>query len=118
MSGVPNGKAPGLIIARRMLRDHGHRDPIKNALHRLAKEKKIERLGHGIYLLPKYHPRFGKLNPSLENIAAAIAEHDHVRIKPTGASALNKLGLSTRYMDCWLMLVPPICKEPEKLPHR
>jgi len=87
---------PGRLLFPSDFKGMGTEIAIKNALHRLAKEKKIERLGHGIYLLPKYHPRFGKLNPSLENIAAAIAEHDHVRIKPTGASALNKLGLSTQ----------------------
>jgi len=87
---------PGRFIFPSDFKGLGTEIAIKNALSRLAKEKKIERLAHGIYLLPKHHPKFGKLHPTLEHIAAAIAEHDHVRIKPTGAFALNKLGLSTQ----------------------
>lgn len=41
-------------------------------------------------------PGSAKIRPSLEEIAHAIAERDHARIRPTGAFALNKLGLSTQ----------------------
>lgn len=51
---------------------------------------------HGIYLIPRTDPLLGKLHPSLESIAQAIAEREHVRIRPAGAYALNKLGLSTQ----------------------
>src|SRR5258706_15884403 len=84
---------PGSLIFPSDFKGIGTEKAIKNALSRLAKDEKIERLAHGIYLLPEYDPKFGKLKPSLEKIATAIAKHDHIRIKPTGAYALNKLGL-------------------------
>jgi threonine aldolase len=56
----------------------------------------LERLAHDIYFVPKNHPTFGKLYPSLEEVAEAVTEHEHVRIRPTGAYALNKLGLSAQ----------------------
>lgn len=73
----------------------GSEAAIKMALMRLAREGKIERVAHGIYAVPK-ETRFGKIPPSLEEIAQAIAERDHARIRPAGAFALNKLGLSTQ----------------------
>jgi hypothetical protein len=69
---------------------------IKMALVRLAKDGELDRIAHGIYIVPKEHPKFGKIPPSLEDIAEAIAERDHARIRPAGAFALNKLGLSTQ----------------------
>jgi len=87
---------PGNLIFPSDFKGIGTEIAVKNALSRLAKEKKIERLAHGIYLLPQYDPKFGKLKPTLERMATAIAKHYHIRIKPTGAYALNKLGLSTQ----------------------
>lgn len=73
----------------------GSEAAIKMTLMRLTKESKLDRIAHGIYVVPK-DSRFGKIRPSLEEIAHAIAERDHARIRPTGAFALNKLGLSTQ----------------------
>lgn len=72
----------------------GTDNAIKMALSRLVKEKMIDRLLHGIFYKPKQHQLFGNIQPSLEMIANAIAARDHLIIKPTGISALNKLGLS------------------------
>lgn len=72
----------------------GTDDAIKMALSRLVKEGAAERISHGIYYKPKRHKLLGSIKPSLEMIANAIAKRDHVIIKPTGISALNKLGLS------------------------
>jgi predicted transcriptional regulator of viral defense system len=66
------------------------------SLSRLAKDGKVERLAHGIYIIPKVDPMLGKLYPPIEEIAKAIAERDNVNIKPSGAYALNRLGLSTQ----------------------
>lgn len=87
---------PGTIIFPSDFREAGTHIAIKNALSRLAKENKIERLAHGIYLLPQNDPKFGKLYPSLEKIADTIASREHVTIKPAGAYALHRLGLSTQ----------------------
>lgn len=72
----------------------GTDDAIKMALSRLVKEGAAERISHGIYYKPKQHKLLGSIKPSLEMIANAIANRDHVIIKPTGISALNKLGIS------------------------
>ena len=69
---------------------------IKNALSRLARAGKIERLGHGVYYLPKNDTRLGKLLPSLEEIAQTIARREDIKIKPAGAYALHRLGLSNQ----------------------
>jgi len=87
---------PGAIVFPTEFRGLGTEDAVKKALSRITKEGKIARLAHGIYYLPKQHETFGKLLPSLEDVAQAVADHEHVRIKPAGAYALNKLGLSTQ----------------------
>lgn len=64
------------------------------ALERLVKSGELERLALGIYYRPAYSDLIGKLTPSIENVA--IAKRDKARIVPTGAYALNRLGLSTQ----------------------
>lgn len=87
---------PGELVFPTDFRGLGSEAAIKMAMSRLVKEKKFERIAHGIYLIPRTDPLLGKLHPSLESIAQAIAEREHVRIRPAGAYALNKLGLSTQ----------------------
>jgi len=74
----------------------GTDDSIKMALSRLVKVKTIDRISHGIYYKPKQHKLLGSLRPTFEAIANSIANRDRVSIKPTGISALNKLGLSNQ----------------------
>ena len=74
----------------------GSEAAIKMTLLRLVKEGKLDRVAHGIYVVPKVNPRLGKIPPSLEEIAQAIADRDHARIRPSGVYALNRLGLSTQ----------------------
>lgn len=52
-------------------------------------------LAHGIYVKPK-KSKFGIIPPPLELIAYEIAERDHVKIIPSGYTAVNLLGLSTQ----------------------
>jgi hypothetical protein len=65
-------------------------------LYRLVKEGLLIRLGQGIFLYPKTDRELGILYPSLEEVACAIAERDNIQIKPTGAHAMQDLGLSTQ----------------------
>jgi hypothetical protein len=85
---------PGTIFFPATFRMLGTDDAIKMALSRLAKDKTILRLANGIYAVPQQHSLIGSITPSLEQIAAAIAERDQVQIKPAGVYALNKLGIS------------------------
>jgi hypothetical protein len=63
-------------------------------LHRLTKKGTIRRLARGVYDYPKYHPVLGRLNPSADAIAKAVAGRDRARLQPAGAYAANLLGLS------------------------
>jgi len=69
---------------------------IRKALSRLCNKKRIKRVAHGIYLMPEMDPLLGEVLPSMEYIAQSIAKKEHIRIKPAGAHALHKLGLSTQ----------------------
>ena len=86
----------GEIVFPTDFRGSGNEGAIKMALHRLVKTGKIKRLAHGIYYVPKVDPLFGELQPDASEIAEKIAKKEKVRIRPAGAYALNKLGLSTQ----------------------
>lgn len=73
----------------------GSEAAVKVALGRLEKQGKVKRVAWGIYVVPLMSA-LGIVPPSLEAIAEAIAERDKARIRPSGAFALNKLGLSTQ----------------------
>lgn len=75
---------------------YGNADALRKALERLVKAGELERLAAGIYYRPVLSDTFGKLKPTLEEVALAIAERDRARIVPTGDFALNSLGLSTQ----------------------
>jgi hypothetical protein len=68
----------------------GSEDAIKMSLSRHYKEKRLERLGHGVYL------KAGKTlkMPALETVASAIAKKERVRIRPAGEFALFQLGMT------------------------
>ncbi|KPL09559.1 MAG: hypothetical protein AMS26_22740 [Bacteroides sp. SM23_62] len=74
----------------------GSEDAIHQALKRLTEKGILVRIAHGIYLYPKTDSELGILYPPIDEIAKAIAKRDKARIIPTGAQALNLLGLSTQ----------------------
>lgn len=74
--------------------DIGSREAVDITLHRLARKGTIRRLARGVYNFPKDHPVLGRLSPSAEAIAEAMAGRDRTRIQPAGAYAANALGLS------------------------
>ncbi|MDX9749139.1 MAG: DUF6088 family protein [Paludibacter sp.] len=69
---------------------------VSKVLERLTAKKDISRVARGIYTRPEIDPVIGAVTPGIEAIAAAIAKRDKARIVPTGAYALNRLGLSTQ----------------------
>jgi len=74
----------------------GSDESVRQALSRICKDGTIIRLSKGIYLYPVIDEELGIFYPSVERIAKAIAKRDKSRIIPTGAFALNRLGLSTQ----------------------
>ena len=86
----------GNIIVQGDFRGIGAATAINMSLSRLADKGKIHRLAHGIYYKPKIDVLFGKLLPSPEDVAETIARKERIRIRPSGAYALHKLGISTQ----------------------
>lgn len=76
--------------------DLGSSEAIRLSLFRLEKAGFIVRVAQGIYVRPKESKLIGKITPSAEEVAEAIAKRDRIRTVPTGSYALNALGLSTQ----------------------
>jgi len=53
-------------------------------------------LARGLYDYPKTDPQLGLLQPTIGDIANALAGRDEIRLQPSGAYAANRLGLSTQ----------------------
>jgi hypothetical protein len=64
------------------------------ALTRLCRKGIIRQLARGLYDYPIDHPSFGRIPPSADAVAKALAKRDAARLQPTGAYAANILGLS------------------------
>jgi hypothetical protein len=86
----------GAIFFPGDLLEFGSPEAIHTTFSRLVGTKQLIRLAKGIYLKPEIDPELGPLKPSLEDLAKTISERDKVVIRPTGAYALNRLGLSTQ----------------------
>jgi len=74
----------------------GSSEAIRISLFRLEKEGIITRVAQGIYVRPKESSFIGKIIPTAEEVAEAIAKRDKIRTIPSGSYALNALGLSTQ----------------------
>ncbi len=92
------GKGRGSIVFQQDYAECGSPSAVKSAFFRLYVDKVLIRLAHGVYLYPKEDTEYGIgfVYPSIEEIAQAIAKRDKAKIVPTGAYALNRLGLSTQ----------------------
>lgn len=87
---------PGQIFLPSDFKELGTSTAIRKALSRLVEAGQVERMGQGIYVIPKKDKVFGKVMPSIEELAEALAKKEHVKIKPSGQYALNKVGLTTQ----------------------
>ena len=86
----------GKIFFPADFKESGASANVRKALNGLVEKDVLIRIAHGIYLYPKKHKLLGVLMPTIEEVALAISKRDKARIIPTGAQALNKLGLSTQ----------------------
>jgi hypothetical protein len=86
----------GKIFFADEFRKFGSNDAVRQALSRLCKKYFLIRLSAGIYLYPQHDKHIGIVYPSIESIAKVIAKREKTRLIPTGAYALNALGLSTQ----------------------
>jgi Family of unknown function (DUF6088) len=84
----------GCVVLPSSFLDLGSRQAVGVALHRLEKAKSIRRLARGVYDYPIVDTLLGELSPTIEAITKALSERDRFGIQPSGAYALNLLGLS------------------------
>ena len=84
----------GSVVLPANFLDLGSRQAVGVALHRLEKTKSIRRLSRGVYDYPIDDPLLGELSPTIEAITKALSQRDRFRLQPSGAYALNLLGLS------------------------
>ena len=84
----------GAVFSPGHFLDLGSRRAVDVALHRLTQAGTIRRIARGLYDFPKQHSALGKLAPSIDAIAKALAGKDRLRIMPAGAYAANLLRLS------------------------
>lgn len=90
------GRGRGCVFFSSDFKHIGNSKSVLKALERLTNKGEILRVARGIYCYPKIDRQWGLglINPTYDEIAKAIASRDKARIAPTGAQALNMLGLS------------------------
>ena len=86
----------GAILFPADFSELGSSEAIRLSLFRIEKEGVITRVAQGIYARTKESKLIGRVLPSPEEVAEAIANRDRIRTVPTGSYALNALGLSTQ----------------------
>ena len=91
-----NRKPKGSLFFPEDFLTFGSSEAVRKALVRLDDKNLILRIAHGIYVRPRMSTLIGAVVPSAEEVAEAIAKRDRIRVVPTGAYALNALGLSTQ----------------------
>jgi hypothetical protein len=88
------GHGRGWVFTPRSLAALGDPRSIGMALTRLTRKGVIRQLARGLYDYPIDHPTLGRIPPSADAIAKALAARDATRLQPAGAYAANVLGLS------------------------
>lgn len=67
---------------------------IDQIVSRMVRAGKLERIGRGLFSRPKKHPDLGPLPPRSEDIKTAVERTIGMAVIPSGALALNLLGIS------------------------
>lgn len=75
--------------------DIGTRSAIDVALHRLQSDKRIRRIDHGLYDLPRTNQLTKKISPpDYKSVIQAVARRDGAKVLVDGITAANNLGLT------------------------
>jgi hypothetical protein len=86
----------GVFVSKDFL-DLGGRAAVDQALSRLVREGLIRRVGRGLFDYPRTNLKLGiQLSPDADAVADAVARRRGTRLRRSGASAANDLGLSTQ----------------------
>jgi len=88
---------PGSVFVAADFIDIAKSETVNTMLARLCQEGVLRRIKWGLYEFPDYNDFLGEyVAPSPDMIARAIARNFDWQIAPSGANALNILGLSTQ----------------------
>lgn len=91
------GNGRGWAFSKKDFLDLGSDATVRQALNRLERDGTIRRVMRGIYDYPEHSKILEKqLSPNYDQVAKAIARSRGWTIHPSGAAALNLLGLSTQ----------------------
>ena len=88
------GHGRGWVFTPKDLVHLGDARSVGMALTRLTRKGVIRQLARGLYDFPIDHPSLGRIAPSADAVAKALAARHAVRLQPAGAYAANMLGLS------------------------
>lgn len=101
MEQIENGDHDSVYIATDFS-DLGEYNAVRQALLRLEKLGKIQKIMRGVYYYPRYSELIQEYEaPSPNKVAEAIARRLNWTIAPCGDTALNALGLSTQVPAKW-----------------
>jgi predicted transcriptional regulator of viral defense system len=88
------GKGRGWVFTPNIFLELGSRSAVDKSLQRLEDAGTIRRVARGLYDYPKRHKKLGILSPQPDAIARAVSRSAATRLQPSGAYAVNLLGLS------------------------
>lgn len=89
-----NQKAPGSLFSVMDFLDLAKRNTINQTLSKLARLGSIEKLGRGLYYIPRRDPIIGIIPPSVDEMVPAYAQKFDYLIQVSPAKAANVLGLT------------------------
>lgn len=89
--------AAGTVVSAKDLLDLGPRAAVDQALSRLVRQGRIQRVQRGLYAWPRTGTLLKRpVVPAPDELAQAWAKKNGLRLVPSGAYAANLLGLTTQ----------------------
>ncbi len=90
-------KGAGAVVTPKDFLDLAGRDAVDQALSRLVRQGVLQRIGHGLYHVPRTNKRLGiTVPPDPDVVAQAIGRRTGHRVALSPAAIANRLGLSTQ----------------------
>jgi len=106
-----HAKRRGWVFTPKQFLDLGSRRSVDESLSLLEKAGTIRHLARGLYDYPASHPKLGTLSAQPDAIARALSESESTRLQPSGAYAVNLLGLSQQVPAKYVYLTDGASKQ-------
>ena len=102
MSRIESAESEAVFVASDFV-DIADINTVWQTLSRMEKAQQIIRIFRGVYYKASYCDILGEYeSPSPHHVAMALARKHNWTVAPSGATALNQLGLSTQVSSKWL----------------